>query len=93
MPPSRITSSPPNSAHAYDVRFEHVPCIPARVFNQILASVVALVSAALAATHAGALPKVHHASHCSHSENRHCFKLAMMRDSWASVMELLNEST
>jgi len=59
---------PPNSAHAYDVRFEHVPCMPARAFNQVHASVVALVTAALAAAHAGALPEVNHASHCSHSE-------------------------
>jgi len=26
---------PPDSAHAYDVRFEHVPCMPARAFNQV----------------------------------------------------------
>ena len=26
---------PSTTAHAYDVRFEHVPCMPARVFNQV----------------------------------------------------------
>ena len=26
---------PTETAHAYDVRFEHVPCMPARVFNQV----------------------------------------------------------
>jgi hypothetical protein len=26
---------PTQSAHAYDVRYEHVPCMPARVFNQL----------------------------------------------------------
>ena len=26
---------PTQTAHAYDVRYEHVPCMPARVFNQV----------------------------------------------------------